>query len=78
MIKFKKGITGFIYNTEDCCITKIFNNSLKEEEVAGFNKFSDRSVLFTSEDIEEVLDLFNIENNTDIVDYNFDLILEEI
>ena len=78
MFKFKDGITGFVFNTEDHEIRSTLTSYLSEEEVKAFNKFSESEVLFTADDLDEVLELFNIEPETDLQEIAFDTVLEKV
>lgn len=70
MFKFKEGVTGFIYNTEDGYISEVFTTPLPSLTLDG-------RVIFSSDDLEEVLDLFSIKEDTDLVE-GFDHILEKV
>ena len=70
MFKFKEAVTGFIYNTEDGYISEVFTSPIPSLTLDGV-------VLFTSDDLDEVLDLFSIKEDTDLVE-GFEHILEKV
>ena len=62
MLKLKKGVTGFIYDSQYGCVDKIFNEPLTvEQEKLISSVINDYSVLITSD--KDVNDMFEFEED---------------
>ena len=58
MLKFKDGVKGFKWNTEEGYVDEIYTEVLNDAEVVSFNKFSTSETLFNN--IEDVVDGFGL------------------
>jgi len=62
MIKFKENVTGFIYDSINGDIMDIFTKPIsKKLKIVDYD-----DVLFRSEDIEDLYDMFNIQSKEDM------------
>jgi len=62
MIKFKENVTGFIYDSINGDIMDIFTKPIsKKLKIVDYD-----DVLFRSEDIEDLFDMFNIQSKEDM------------
>jgi hypothetical protein len=62
MIKFKENVTGFIYDSINGDIMDIFTKPIsKKLKIVDYD-----NVLFRSEDIEDLYDMFNIQSKEDM------------
>jgi len=62
MIKFKENVTGFIYDSINGDIMDIFTKPIsKKLKIWDYD-----NVLFRSEDIEDLYDMFNIQSKEDM------------
>jgi len=57
-LKFKEGVKGFKWNSEEGSIEEIFTHELTDAEVSAFNKFSTSETLFNNP--EDVVDSFGL------------------
>jgi len=62
MIKFKENVTSFIYDSINGDIIDIFTKPIsKKLKIVDYD-----DVLFRSEDIEDLFDMFNIQSKEDM------------
>jgi hypothetical protein len=64
MLVFKEGVKGFIYDSIDGSIVKVFNEELSEDKIEMINEVIDEDSVFISD--EDILNmLFEIESKED-------------
>jgi len=64
MLIFKEGVKGFIYDSIDGSIVKVFNEELSEDKIEMINEVIDEDSVFISD--EDILNmLFEIESKED-------------
>ena len=77
MLKFKEGVKGFIYDSVDGEITKVFNRVLLADEVILITEvISDDSILF--EDEEVINEMFTVDCEEDLLDDQLSRVLDWI
>ena len=77
MLKFKEGVKGFIYDSVDGEITKVFNRVLLADEVILITEvISDDSILF--EDEEVINEMFTVDCEEDLSDDELSRVLDWI
>ena len=77
MLKFKEGVKGFIYDSVDGEITKVFNRVLSADEVILITEvISDDSILF--EDEEVINEMFTVDCEEDLLDDQLSRVLDWI
>jgi NAD kinase len=52
MLKFKDGVTGFLFNANKGSLESVYTEELNEAEVTAFNKRSSNKIIFNN--IDEV------------------------
>ena len=77
MLKFKEGVKGFIYDSVDGGITKVFNKVLSADEaILIMEVISDDNCLF--EDEEVINEMFTVESEEDLLDSELNRVLDWI
>jgi hypothetical protein len=77
MLKFKEGVKGFIYDSVDGGITKVFNRVLSSDEaILIMEVISDDNCLF--EDEEVINEMFTVESEEDLLDSELNRVLDWI
>jgi hypothetical protein len=77
MLKFKEGVKGFIYDSVDGGITKVFNRVLSaDESILIMEVISDDNCLF--EDEEVINEMFTVESEEDLLDSELNRVLDWI
>jgi hypothetical protein len=61
MVKFKNNVTGFIYDSINGDIMEIFTTKIPKNI-----RLSDDEILFVPEDIDDIIDMFNIQSKKDV------------
>ena len=61
MIKFKTGVYGFIYDSSDGYITKIFTEPLTNQEINSAHKFlGEDDMIFVVDDEEDIVEAWEL------------------
>jgi hypothetical protein len=77
MLKFKEGVKGFIYDSVDGGITKVFNKVLSADEAILITEvIDDDSILFLDE--EAINEIFTIDCEEDLSDDQLSRVLDWI
>ena len=77
MLKFKEGVKGFIYDSVDGGITKVFNKVLSADEAILITEVIDEdSILFLDEEV--INEMFTVDCEEDLSDDQLSRVLEFI
>ena len=77
MLKFKEGVKGFIYDSVDGGITKVFNKVLSAEESILITEVIDEdSILFLDEEV--INEMFTVDCEEDLLDSELNRVLDWI
>jgi hypothetical protein len=75
MLKFKEGVKGFIYDSVDGGITKVFNRVLSADEAILITEVIDEdSILFLDEEV--INEMFTVDCEEDLSDDQLSRVLE--
>ena len=75
MLKFKEGVKGFIYDSVDGGITKVFNKVLSADEAILITEVIDEdSILFLDEEV--INEMFTVDCEEDLSDDQLSRVLE--
>jgi len=75
MLKFKEGVKGFIYDSVDGGITKVFNKVLSADEAILITEVIDEdSILFLDEEV--INEMFTVDCEEDLSDDELSRVLE--
>ena len=75
MLKFKEGVKGFIYDSVDGGITKVFNKVLSADEAILITEVIDEdSILFLDEEV--INEMFTVDCEEDLLDDQLSRVLE--
>ena len=75
MLKFKEGVKGFIYDSVDGGITKVFNKVLSTDEAILITEvIDDDSILFLDEEV--INEMFTVDCEEDLSDDELSRVLE--
>ena len=75
MLKFKEGVKGFIYDSVDGGITKVFNKVLSADEAILITELIDEdSILFLDEEV--INEMFTVDCEEDLSDDQLSRVLE--
>lgn len=75
MLKFKEGVKGFIYDSVDGGITKVFNRVLSADEAILITEVIDEdSILFLDEEV--INEMFTVDCEEDLSDDELSRVLE--
>jgi hypothetical protein len=77
MLKFKEGVFGFVFDSANDEITKVFNRVLSSDEaILIMEVISDDNCLF--EDEEVINEMFTVESEEDLLDSELNRVLDWI
>ena len=77
MLKFKEGVKGFIYDSVDGGITKVFNRVLSADEAILITEVIDEdSILFLDEEV--INEMFTVDCEEDLSDDELSRVLDWI
>ena len=77
MLKFKEGVKGFIYDSVDGGITKVFNKVLSADEAILITEVIDEdSILFLDEEV--INEMFTVDCEEDLSDDQLSRVLDWI
>ena len=77
MLKFKEGVKGFIYDSSNDQIIKVFNRELSAEEaILIMEVINNGNVLFEEEEV--INEWFTFESEEDLLDYQLNMVLDWI
>ena len=77
MLKFKEGVKGFIYDSVDGGITKVFNKVLSADEAILITEVIDEdSILFLDEEV--INEMFTVDCEEDLSDDELSRVLDWI
>ena len=77
MLKFKEGVFGFVFDSANDEITKVFNRVLSaDESILIMEVISDYNCLF--EDEEVINEMFTVESEEDLLDSELNRVLDWI
>ena len=77
MLKFKEGVFGFVFDSANNEITKVFNRVLSaDESILIMEVISDYNCLF--EDEEVINEMFTVECEEDLLDSELNRVLDWI
>ena len=77
MLKFKEGVFGFVFDSANNEITKVFNRVLSaDESILIMEVISDYNCLF--EDEEVINEMFTVESEEDLLDSELNRVLDWI
>ena len=77
MLKFKEGVFGFVFDSANDEITKVFNRVLSaDESILIMEVISDDNCLF--EDEEVINEMFTVESEEDLLDSELNRVLDWI
>ena len=77
MLKFKEGVFGFVFDSANDEITKVFNRVLSSDEaILIMEVISDDNCLF--EDEEVINEMFTVECEEDLLDSELNRVLDWI
>ena len=77
MLKFKEGVFGFVFDSANNEITKVFNRVLSaDESILIMEVISDDNCLF--EDEEVINEMFTVESEEDLLDSELNRVLDWI
>ena len=77
MLKFKEGVFGFVFDSANDEITKVFNRVLSSDEaILIMEVISDDSCLF--EDEEVINEMFTVDCEEDLLDSELNRVLDWI
>ena len=77
MLKFKEGVKGFIYDSSNDEIIKVFNRVLSADEAILITEvIKDGSVLFEEEEV--INEWFTVESEEDLLDDQLSMVLDWI
>ena len=77
MLKFKEGVKGFIYDSSNDEIIKVFNRVLSADEAILITEvIKDGSVLFEEEEV--INEWFTVESEEDLLDSELNRVLDWI
>ena len=77
MLKFKEGVFGFVFDSANDEITKVFNRVLSADEaILIMEVISDDNCLF--EDEEVINEMFTVESEEDLLDSELNRVLDWI
>jgi len=73
-LQFKNNIKGFKYSSEEGTIEEVYYETLNENEVKSFNKFSDDETIFCN--VEDVIDSFGLMDIEELEGWCLDEVIE--
>ena len=77
MLKFKEGVFGFVFDSANNEITKVFNRVLSaDESILIMEVISDYNCLF--EDEEVINEMFTVDSEEDLLDSELNRVLDWI
>ena len=77
MLKFKEGVKGFIYDSSNDQIIKVFNRELSAEEaILIMEVINNGNVLFEEEEV--INEWFTVESEEDLLDDQLSMVLDWI
>ena len=75
MLKFKEGVKGFVFDSSNDEITKVFNKVLSADEAILITEvINDDSILFLEE--EFINEVFTVESEEDLLNSELNRVLE--
>ena len=75
MLKFKEGVKGFVFDSSNDEITKVFNKVLSaDESILITEVINDDSILFLEE--EFINEVFTVESEEDLLNSELNKVLE--